>query len=81
MKPKTLWDLMKDNAPNNGFCYSTYPYACMLDEAKSHASRLPVPKRYAITKSDKNGCDLVSICTNPSRPSRKNTIELYWWHK
>jgi hypothetical protein len=81
---KTLADLLKAEAKhvNNGFCYSTYPYACCIDEALIDAKRYKAPTNPTITRIDNDKITETTIELKPLPGSRKRkpfTITLYWW--
>jgi len=83
---KTLADLLKQEARyvNNGFCYSNFPYPCMVDEAMTDARRFTAPpeSRMTITRIDDEHKRESVIEIKPMPGSRKRkpiTINLYWW--
>lgn len=85
-KIKTLADLLKQEAAyvNNGFCYSTFPYACCMDEAITHSKHLAAPpaSRLTITRTDDDKKKESKIEIKPIPGSRKRkpmVITLYWW--
>lgn len=76
IKQKTLADVLKEHAPNNGFCYSNYPYPCMLDEALIYAKNLPAPKWYEVETIQPNEVKIYF----DKRHTKKLTVHLYWNH-
>ena len=75
----TLADLLKLEAKNvnNGFCYSTYPYPCFINEALTYAKHLKAPHNPTITRVE----GLVTIEIKPLKGSgkRKPLIIKLWY--
>ena len=79
----TLADLLKQEAQkvNNGFCYSTYPYPCFIEEALSHARHYQSPGNPTITHTDDGKLIKTVISIPPMKGSYKRkpfNITLYW---
>lgn len=76
---KTLADLLRVESKhvNGGYCYSTFPYSCGIEEALTYAKGYRAPHNPTITRGDNE----VTIEIKPLKGSgkRKPMVIKLWW--